>query len=274
MTKAEKRIENRFHTTLNKLLKAIRKFVGTAQEPEEILERLKLYSSSKAFQDWCESLALNMTTQVKKSVDATWHESLLRVGRRNELYSAIVRELETPNGGVFFGLVRQNAEMIKTFPLDVSEEVTRLVANAELQGRRASDIAAELSERFPDIAKSRLELIARTEVSKTQSELTQARAASLGLDWYIWRASKDARVRSSHDFMDGVLVNWNDPPNPEALDPKSGQKPYGKYHAGNTFNCRCDEEVIVDLDYVDFPARVYRNNTIIQMTRAAFEEIM
>jgi SPP1 gp7 family putative phage head morphogenesis protein len=269
-----KRIENSYMNTLNRLLRSMRKFVGATQDPQEIIRRLHLYASSQDYRDWCDSLALNMTTQVNRGVSATWREASRKAGRGSELYSAILRELETPNGGVFSQIVRENAEWIKTFPLDVSEEVTRFIASEGMQGRRGSDIMTDLLQRFPDIAKSRLQLIARTEVSKTQSALTQARASALGLNWYIWRTSEDARVRSSHNHMEGVLINFNNPPSPEALDPKGEQVPYGNYHAGNTFNCRCYEEVIVNLNYVDFPAKVYRNNVIARMTRAAFEKIM
>jgi SPP1 gp7 family putative phage head morphogenesis protein len=260
--------------TLNRLLRAMKKFVGATQNPQEIIRRLKLYASSQAYRDWCDALALNMTTQVNKGVSATWREASRKAGRGSELYAAILEELQTPNGGVFFQIVRENAEMIKTFPLDVSQELTQFIMKEGTQGRRGSDIANDLIKKFPDIAKTRLQLIARTEVSKTQSALTQARASDLGLNWYLWRTSEDARVRSSHRHMEGVLVNFNNPPSPEALDPKGEQVPYGNYHAGNAPNCRCYEEVIVNLNYVDFPAKVYKNNVIARMTRAAFEKIM
>ena len=273
MSNRAKRIENSYMYTLNRLLKSIQKFVGATNDPGEIIRRLHLYASSHAYKEWCDEIALNVTTQVNKGVSATWRQAAQKAGRGSELYSAILAELNTSNGGVFFQVVRENAQWIKTFPLDVSEELTRFISTEGMQGRRGSDIMTDLMQKFPDIAKSRLQLIARTEVSKTQSALTQARALSLGLNWYIWRTSSDARVRSAHSHMEGVLVNWNNPPSPEVLDPKGKQVPYGNYHAGNTFNCRCYEEVIVNLDYVEFPARVYRNNIIVPMTRAAFEKI-
>lgn len=273
MNSHKKRIENAFTYTLNHLLKSMHKFVGTTGDPQEIIQRLKLYASSQTYQDWCNELALQVTTQVNKGVSATWREASRKAGRGSEFYSAILEELKTPNGGVFSQIVRQNAEWIQTFPLDVSEELTKYISIEGIKGRRSSDITSDLIKKFPDISKSRLQLIARTEVSKTQSALTQARASSLGMNWYIWRTSEDARVRSAHSFMEGVLINWKDPPSPELLHPKGGQKPYGKYHAGDTFHCRCYAEVIVNLNYVDFPAKVYTNNHIAPMSRAAFEKI-
>jgi SPP1 gp7 family putative phage head morphogenesis protein len=274
MNNRTKRIYNSYSYTLNRLFESMDKFVGSAQDPQEIIRRLQLYASSQAFKDWCDEIALNVVTQVNKDVSATWRQAAQKAGRGSELYAAILAELEKPNGGVFFQVVRENAEAIKSFPLNISEELTEFIARESMQGRRGSDIMTDLVERFPEMAKSRLQLIARTEVSKSQSALTQARASALRLNWYIWRTSRDARVRTSHNHMEGVLINFNNPPSPEALDPKGEQVPYGNYHAGNTFNCRCYEEVIVNLNYVDFPAKVYRNNVIERMTRAAFEKIM
>jgi hypothetical protein len=73
--------------------------------------------------------------------------------------------------------------------------------------------------------------------------------------------------------MEGVLINWNNPPSPEMLSPDGEQAHYGYYHAGDTVNCRCYAEVVVNLEYVDFPAKVYRNNSIARMTRGEFQKI-
>jgi SPP1 gp7 family putative phage head morphogenesis protein len=269
-----KRIENQYAYTLNRLFKTMHKFVGAnVQDPQDIIRRLQLYASSSAYKQWCDEIALNVTTQVNKGVSATWRQASQKAGRGSELYSAILEELTKPNGGVFSDIVRGNAEILKTFPLNISEDLTEYIAKEAMQGRRGTDIMQDLLQRFPDTAKSRLQLIARTEVSKTQSALTQSRAQALGLNWYIWRTSEDSRVRSAHRHMEGVLVNWNNPPSPEMFSPNGEQAHYGYYHAGDTFNCRCYAEAVVNFDYVDFPIKVYRDNYTAKMTRAAFEKI-
>jgi SPP1 gp7 family putative phage head morphogenesis protein len=268
-----KRIENAYMYTLNRLFKSMNKFIGATQDPQDIIRRLNIYASSQAYKNWCDEIALNVATQVNSGVSATWREASRKAGRGSELYSAILEELQKPTGGAFSQIVRENAEIIKTFPLNISEELTEYIARESVEGRRGSDIMTDLVKRFPEVAKSRLQLIARTEVSKSQSALTQARAASLGLNWYVWRTSEDARVRSAHRHMEGVLINWNNPPSPEMLSPDGEQAHYGYYHAGDTFNCRCYAEVVVNLEYVDFPAKVYRNNHIARMTRGEFQKI-
>ena len=71
--------------------------------------------------------------------------------------------------------------------------------------------------------------------------------------------------------MDGVVVSWNDPPSPEKL---VGEKAYGEYHAGETFNCRCYPEPILDVDDVNFPAKVYRRGRIQTMKKDEFTRLV
>jgi hypothetical protein len=70
--------------------------------------------------------------------------------------------------------------------------------------------------------------------------------------------------------MEGVLVCWNNPPSPEML---IGEKNVGYYHAGNIYNCRCYPEVVIKLDFISWPHKVYYNGTIQTMTRKQFETI-
>jgi SPP1 gp7 family putative phage head morphogenesis protein len=270
-----KRVESRFNRTLNGLLDELYAAIGNAKDPQIIISRLNAYAQRPEYKAWCDELALNMTTQVNEGVSATWRKAALKAGRGNEFYSAILKDLKSPLGGEFFQTVRENANLIKTFPLDVSRELTDFIARESAEGRRSGDIMNDLVKKFPETAKSRLNLIARTEVSKTESALTQARASSLGLNWYIWRTSEDKRVRSSHAHMDGMLINWNDPPSPEELFPDKDSKPYGRYHAGATFNCRCYAEPVVNLSSVEFPCRVHRAGIVLmRVSRASFEKMI
>ena len=267
------RIETRFATSLDKLLHSIEQAVTAAATPQDVINLLTRYSQSPEYKAWCDTLALTVTTQVNKGVSATWRQAAQKAGRGSEIYSRILLDLKSPTGGVFSLKLRENADLIKTFPTDLASSLNAYIAQQTNVGRRSGDILTDLLKRYPDEAKSRLHLIARTEVSKTQTALVQSRAQSLGLHWYVWQTSEDARVRNSHAHMQGVLVKWSDPPNPEALDPKGKEKPYGKYHAGDTFNCRCYPEPVVNIDFVDFPAKVYYGGVIAKMTRKQFEEI-
>ena len=69
--------------------------------------------------------------------------------------------------------------------------------------------------------------------------------------------------------MEGVLVNWNDPPSPEKL---VGEKPVGNYHAGNIWNCRCYPEPVVEPDWLPNRVKVYHDGQIEAMGKLQFIE--
>jgi hypothetical protein len=255
------------------------------RNPQRIIDTLRDFANSDDFRKFAEAAALKMVTGLFRDVGNSWRQAAARNGKGRELYIALMRELRAGKKGERLNqLITENTYRIKTLPEDIGKDVAAYVERESLKGRRASDIQKEIVKMFPEHTKARAELIARTQVSYTQTNLIRTRAESLGLNWYAWRAvgggKGDGRTRSSHRSMSGVLVNWNDPPAPETLFPrytKTG-RPYrnslGSYHAGQAPNCRCYPETIVDLDLVTWPARVYRNGKITTMNRRQFESIM
>jgi SPP1 gp7 family putative phage head morphogenesis protein len=124
--------------------------------------------------------------------------------------------------------------------------------------------------RWPELLRSRVKLIARTETAKASAALTRARCDDLSLDWVEWLTSEDARVRVSHKKMDKVLFRWSDMPDPEAL---VGEKPGGHYGPGEVFNCRCSSAPLLSASDLSWPRRVYANGSIKQMTLQQFKAL-
>jgi len=273
--KIPNRIERQYARAMRSMMTQLDARLRGITDPQEQIRIIRRFTENRQFRTYCDSLARSMTTQVNGLTARTWREAARVAGRGDEMYAAILQELKNnPHGDAFINMVYENASFIKTFPLEIAEELNDFVMDETLKGRRASEIASDLMAKYSDISESRINLIARTEVAKTQSALTQARAESLGIEWYVWRTSNDARVRNAHDHMHGVLVRWDDPPSPEALAPDAEQKPYGSYHAGNTFNCRCYPEPVVSIDFLEFPMKVYQNGSIsYRVTRAQFEKL-
>ena len=180
---------------------------------------------------------------------------------------------ETEKSARFQEIVRDNAKFITSIPDTMAEAVTKKAAEAYGEGKRPKEVMQEVLNICPGISNAKAKLIARTETSKASTALTRSRAERLNLNWYVWRNSEDERVRSSHSHMGGVLINWDDPPSPEALDPRKQQKPYGKYHAGDTFNCRCYPEPLLNINDITWPARVYSGGKIKTMTKAKFKAL-
>jgi SPP1 gp7 family putative phage head morphogenesis protein len=128
----------------------------------------------------------------------------------------------------------EQVRLITSLPREAAARVHKLTTEALVTGSRAAEIAREILN-TGEVTESRAKLIARTEVSRTATALTQARAQHVGSEGYIWRTSRDGAVRRSHKAMEGRIVRWNEPPE---LDGMVG-------HAGEFPNCRCFVEPIL-----------------------------
>lgn len=280
-----RRIELAFTRALRRVARELNRIARRYTDANAIVSAMYRYASTKAFLKFAEACAMKMVTGLFHDVGRSWRQAAAANGKGRELYRALMRELRTTGRVAYLDqLITDNTYRIVTLPEDIGKEVAAYIEREALKGRRASDIAKEIQRMFPERTKAKADLIARTQVSYTQTNLIRTRAESLGLNWYVWRAvgggKGDGRTRSSHRQMSGVLVSWNDPPAPEDLFPmytESG-RPYkntlGHYHAGQAPRCRCYPETVIDLDLVTWPCRVYRNGAITTMNRRQFESIM
>lgn len=182
-----------------------------------------------------------------------------------ELYRLINNEMNGPVGGRVWELVSENVNFIKTIPDHWKQYAVEYAYRETFRGKRPEQIEEDLRKRLPEYCLKNLKCVARTESAKVNAEIVQARAEMCHISAYIWRCVEDERSRDSHIKMDGILVFYNDPPNPEAL---FGGHSYGAYHAGNTFNCRCFQEPVVDVRFLPDNVRVHDHGQIIVMTKA------
>jgi SPP1 gp7 family putative phage head morphogenesis protein len=178
---------------------------------------------------WARAVAARMISEVAARDKQTWREVSAQMGR------ALHQEIEyAPIGATMNSLLEEQVRLIKSMPLEAAQRVHELTIEGIQQGTRAKDITAEIM-RTGNVTKSRATLIARTEVGRTATALTQARAQFVGSEGYTWATVRDSDVRPSHKAMEGKFVRWDSPP---TLDNLTG-------HAGALPNCRCVPLVIV-----------------------------
>ena len=104
-----------------------------------------------------------------------------------------------------------NVSLIKSISDRFFGEVEGIVSRGFRGGRRASDLIPQIRDRF-SVTQGRARLIARDQISKLNGQLTRQRQIGLGIDEYIWRTSRDERVRESHRRLEGTTQSWDDPP--------------------------------------------------------------
>jgi len=188
---------------------------------------LKRYSDT--IRTWAQAVAARMVSEVAARDERDWKTVTkeMSAGLRQELRKA-------PTGEAMKAILDDQVKLITSLPTEAAKRVHRLTLEGLEDSKRASEIAKEIM-RSGEVSKSRANLIARTEVARTASTLTQVRAQAVGSTHYIWRTAGDSDVRDSHRKMNGKVVAWDDPP---TLDGLTG-------HAGALPNCRCYPEPVI-----------------------------
>jgi SPP1 gp7 family putative phage head morphogenesis protein len=265
-----RRIERAYRSAIHRIVGRVLAPKLPEQSFEDWLTTIARRSQAQDVREASELLAKQMVSAADSSNQKTWRAAAAKWGRGRQLHKLLQAELQgTPLGARVNTLIRGNANYISSIPLEAAQTLVNEVTKAQQSGARASTISKMTRTRFPALLRSRVNLIARTEVAKASTALTQARSEQVGADWYEWITSGDVRVRTSHKRMNGILVNWSHPPSPEALvgEPST----LGDYHAGACPNCRCTSAPMLDLDDVSWPHKVYSNGAVKSMTRAQFE---
>lgn len=133
------------------------------------------------------------------------------------------------------GFVQQNVAAIKTIPEQHFARVERIIGEGFRSGRRAEALRDEIAK-IGGVTKRRAQFIARDQISTLNAQLTQRRQRALGIDEYVWRTSRDERVRASHRQLEGTTQSWDSPPTVGAR----------QVHPGEDYNCRCTPEPKID----------------------------
>lgn len=263
--------EKRFHKELQKLADVIGDIIRENKEPPAIVNALSLLAESPEFNQWATRRAYQMSRSVLVSNAATWREAARKGTNSERIFEILSKDFSGRKD--FNEIVLRNAQWIKTLPVSTGQQITAMASREAIRGKRYGDIVEEIQRKAPDIPKYKATRIARTEVAKTNAAMTKLRADDAGVGWYIWHTVNDNRVRSSHDFMEGILCQFNNPPSPEMLAKDGNKNAASYYNPGGIYNCRCYAEPLVVLDQVSWPAKVVRNGQIVRMSKANFKKV-
>lgn len=129
--------------------------------------------------------------------------------------------------------VAANIALINSIPQQYLDRVEQAVM-ASLQAGTLNTTLADDLLKIEGVTKNRAKLIARDQLGKINSRLSQIRQQSLGITHYFWSTSHDERVRDRHKRWDGDRIAWDTP----TIDG----------HPGQAIQCRCT--AIPDLDFL------------------------
>lgn len=181
------------------------------------------------------ALSLTAARQVN-NVNQKYHaEAVNRVLGVNPIMLEPWLEQEVKN------FIAENASLITTLPQESLSDIEQLVFRERKRGASPAEMRAKIVEQF-GVTQGRAKVIARDQVSKFNGRLSEQRQRNLGINEYIWRTSKDGRVRSDHEHLDGKTFKWSDPPVTVTTGKRAGER----NHPGQDIQCRCQAEPVIE----------------------------
>lgn len=218
--------EAQYRALLRARLSAIHRRIEAAVAPTLLELRQDSFS-----EDW-----RRLKAQLREAFGLPTRQSLERIAKDVDTFNyrdlqRLALEVPPELGALRRGFVDRNVELITTIEADLLEEVFEIVTTAQEEGARAETVSKRLQERF-GVSRSRADLIARDQVLKLNSDLTQVRHEEVGITRYVWGASNDGRTRKEHRDLNGTEHAWNEPP---VVDRRTGRRD----HPGRDFQCRC-----------------------------------
>jgi len=131
---------------------------------------------------------------------------------------------------------RENTDLITSLVQSHVDRVREVLRDAG-SGTRVEEIARSIRE-STDATRSKASLIARDQVLKLNANVTQRRHEAAGVTEYVWRTSRDERVREDHRVLDGTRQRYDHPP---VVDRRRGERA----NPGTYYQCRCTAEPII-----------------------------
>ena len=148
--------------------------------------------------------------------------------------------------------VNNNVSLIKTIPQDTLTTMRNIIEDGYLSGKTNTAIGDAIQEAYR-IERERAQFIARDQIAKLNSDITEAQQRDAGVEEYEWSDSGDSRVRHCHAEFDGQRFKYSDPPM-NWYDTKSKGRVYTKpYNPGKAPRCRCVALPVFDIDTLNLP---------------------
>jgi hypothetical protein len=166
------------------------------------------------------------------------------------------QNLDVSHSRRFNQILYSNLQFLEPLSEDKAKLLLDEAARAAIAGQVGVSLARFITEILPDATEDDIDVISETAIRKVQAALLQTRAERMECQWYIWRTCQDGRVRPAHARLEGVICSFQDPPHPELL---AGETDLGAYNPGESRECRCYAETIIDPDFESWPRLIILN---------------
>ncbi len=152
---------------------------------------------------------------------------------RRQTKAALGVDIFIPETGVpamLDGFIAENVSLIKSIPEKMFSDIESIVTRGFQRGTLTRDMAKEI-QGVHKTTRRRAQLVARDQIASLNGQINQKRQQNIGVKEYIWRTSRDDRVRPLHANREGDKFKWSDAPSDG--------------HPGEPVNCRCTAEPVL-----------------------------
>lgn len=186
--------------------------------------------------------SLDADTTVERVADG-WKDSAISLQVMPELSEKSMIDMAARlTQNVKISIVGFTGDMVKNLRYSVQQ-------NAE-QGYRYDNLV-DIVRQYKGVSDRRAEFIARQETSLFMANFRRSQFAQVGLRYYIWDSSKDARVRPGHRALDGKMFSY------DGKAPAANMSVGVPCNPGEDFNCRCVDRPVVTADYEEYQRRLH-----------------
>lgn len=227
----EREANQRHDDTTDLIAKVTAVFDKMAAELERKTSGFGLYDKVEAMAHLTRKLTIR---EWKRAVKATLGIDLLDDYYTGELYRKMMEEW-----------VDENVGLIKTIPQESLGKMRRIVLEGYRKGETTTSIVKKIQRTY-GVDRRHAQLLARDQIAKLNSNITQRQQRDAGVQEYIWSTSGDSRVRDDHKRLNNKRFRWDDPP---VVDTRTGRR----CHPGEDYQCRCVALAVFEYDTVDLP---------------------
>lgn len=132
---------------------------------------------------------------------------------------------------------KEGTDLIRTVGQDLVAGLDEHVVALARSGEPLSKLAEIVQDRL-GVAERHALFIARDQVAKLNSALTESTQRAAGVTHYRWRSSNDQWVRPMHHALDGSIQAWDEPP----VTNEDGDR----NNPGEDYQCRCVAIPVID----------------------------
>lgn len=231
-----KKTENLYFGAMKSVIKRIEEIINAHYDPNrptdvrELVKALNKYAETLT--PWAKQTAKKVIDQVNMYNLRDWFSISAALGRQFK------KGYSDPKSRIYAlakKLQDDEVKLITSLPKNLAKRAQALSRKYLAEGLRHEELADRILA-GGKVAKSRAQLIARTEIAKANTFLIKSRCSTAKITQFVWRTARDEIVRPEHAELEGKVFDFSNPPQ----IPGEGRHLPGAYP-----NCRCYPEPVI-----------------------------